>query len=720
MPPKKRAGSDADSLDGSTASAPAKRQRVSLACDACRAAREKCDGAKPICGTCVAQSRSCSYTPTSKKRGVQTGYLRTIELSLAWLFDQVPESEKALHRLLVSNDGSDGARVLGKTDKAGHRLHKRWTKSRVHKEIGRVLSDDRTPRSDNSPECSDTDGEDDDANAHGAWPKANGGARHTIHQPSYPLKLPLNWRRLIDIYFAYTHCWLPILDRNAVVDTAASYPPEGLALDTHANAHTTSCHAELWAALAVAAFQDASSSHPPSNASSPDSIYSVACSLTPSDSEADLAHLRALLLQALVLIGRADEVEAWLLVGKTARLALHMYSTGQLYPESDHMYPEHSDVEPLNKPGTRVFAACFFLDTITSLCLGQAPCLKASTHDFLPAISLAVSSSPAEAWTSISGLGPAPDLDTSPPLTHPILAFHQLYKFSKVLNANAEFKLHQCPSSRGITPDDLVRTLDAQFSFCSSLIFGGSTPVVPSAFLLQSTFLTATVSLSSGHRTSLLSSFMEVVESCVSHFGACGTPPVMVALLGIIHRGRHVENLHDAERSRWSLTMETLKGVWRPSASNATAGKLYNNAPHQPPANAQSFTQSLLTPTYQDSQDGPGAGSAPGYTLPPVDQPVDQFAPYERPGLTTPSPAQHSRPMPLGNMVFQSPSGRGLQGMAYGPNTANPHIDYDAILEELGSIDCTDNIDVDPQFMTNLGFTPGYNLGEMFQEDFGA
>ncbi len=36
-----------------------------------------------------------------------------------------------------------------------------------------------------------------------------------------------------------------------------------------------------------------------------------------------------------------------------------------------------------------------------------------------------------------------------------------------------------------------------------------------------------------------------------------------------------------------------------------------------------------------------------------------------------------------------------------------PPIDYDAMLEELGSIDYTDNVELDAQFMANLGFAPG-------------
>lgn len=734
MPQKKRGGSDADSAEGSTTSAP-KRQRVSLACDACRTAREKCDGGKPTCGTCVAQSRTCSYTPTSKKRGVQTGYLRTIELSLAWLFDNVPESEKALHRLLASSDGADGGSILKKTDKSSNRLHKKWGKSRVHKEIGRLLSDDRIPRTDNSADDSDSDGDAGDENGSALgrqWSNGMNGSVHEAgldtsrHNQGSPLKLPRNWRRLIGIYFSYTHCWLPILDQDTLNTTAASYPPEGIILEANLSAYTTSCHAELWAALAVAAFQDPSS-HPTPDTSSPSAIYSIARSLVPSEgSTYQIPHLRALLLHSLVLIGRGSGLEAWLLVGKATRLTLHKHSTGKLYPEGGHM--ESS----LGLPGTRLFAACFLFDTLTSLWLGQPPYLKASVHDLLPHVSM-MDSSPAavQAWTPVSGLGQTPqDHDTSSqPPAQPLLTFHQLYRFSRILNANAESNLHQCSSSRRVTPDDLVKSLDPQFGFCNSLIFGGSTPVVPSAFLLQTTFLATTVELVAGHRASLLSSFMEVVDSCVSNFSAHGTSPITVALLGIVQRGGHVDSLHEPERNRWMNTLDALKAVWKPSAANESAGKLYYGTPHHPSAaSAQAFTHSLLTPTYQDGHDGPGVT---GYTIPPVDQPADggsHYLPYERRGLaggmaSAPSPAQPpARSMPSGNMPFQSPPlGRGQQtAMLYSSGMASQHIDYDAILEELGSIDCTDNIEVDPQFMTNLGFTPGYNLGEMFQEDFGV
>ncbi|UKZ71380.1 uncharacterized protein TrAtP1_012339 [Trichoderma atroviride] len=48
-------------------------------------------------------------------------------------------------------------------------------------------------------------------------------------------------------------------------------------------------------------------------------------------------------------------------------------------------------------------------------------------------------------------------------------------------------------------------------------------------------------------------------------------------------------------------------------------------------------------------------------------------------------------------------------------------VDYEAILEELGNIDYADSsIEMDPQFMMNLGFAPGCTLEELFHADSGA
>ncbi|CAM1511948.1 Fc.00g094610.m01.CDS01 [Cosmosporella sp. VM-42] len=747
MPPRKRGGNDADSFNAQTAPAPAKRQRVSLACDACRTAREKCDGDRPVCGTCTAQDRNCSYTPASRKRGVQTGYLRTIELSLAWLFEQVPECEGALHRLLTQNEGADGARILGPKEKAGHRLYRRWNKSRVHKDIGRFLSDEKTHRTDTSPD--DTDTEEDpsptnsnlfdakqtpDFSIHGLGlsqqdtPSNSYSLRPRSSQSISRLTLPSNWQRLIDIYFSYTHCWLPIVERDTITGTALTYPPEGLS--TSSSTSISASHAQLWAVLAVAAFQDSASSEPSSNGTlSPARIYSVARRLIPpDDGKFEAPHTCALLLQALVLLGQKKNMAAWLLIGKASRLALNDRDT------TTHMYPTRPELE--DSPSdhkSRILAASFMLDTLVSLCLGHTPLTTDAGHN-LPTFNMADFIEIDETWAPIFGFGASfgtldPSLFSS---TQSVPTFHQLYAFCKLWGANMDSRLHDCSTRQRITPEGLVKGLDPRFSFCNSLIFGGSTPIVPSAFLLQGMFLTITLDLVPGYRTSLFSNLMEVIESCIENFGPCGTPPIMVTLMEIVYRHGHIDRMHDHDKAKWKTAVDSLHAVWNaePSEMGGFEGHQITDI-HQDAMNhpimGSTFMDEISTATYRQNQ---GASSISGASdrqgLSRLHQPKEQARlSYDRQryainpdGSPCTSHVMHAV---TPNLSFQSPamSGGHTVPILQDPGIQGQLVDYDTILEELGSIDCADSIDVDPQFMANLGFAPGCDLGEMFQGDFG-
>ncbi|KAK7414864.1 hypothetical protein QQZ08_012480 [Neonectria magnoliae] len=749
MPPRKREGNDADSFTAPAASAPAKRQRVSLACDSCRAAREKCDGNHPHCGTCAAQNRPCSYTPASRKRGVQTGYLRTIELSLAWLFEQVPACEGALHQLLTQNDGAEGARILATKDKAGHRLYRRWSKSRVHKDIGRLLSDEKTPRTDTSAEDSETEEGISppnpflfDAKLSPDFSTQGTAASHgNLSANSYPMHypetspgsarliLPSDWERLLDIYFTYTHCWFPIIERDSIISTAMRYPPEGLHFDPN---YSSALHAQLWAVLAISAFQDAASSRCRHDGTfSPTKIYSIARRLIPpEDGNFETPHICALLLQSLVLLGQRKNMAAWLLVGKASRLALSSRSA------NTHMFPVRQGSEvSVSDPETRVVAAAFMLDTLSSLCLGH-PEVTMGMRSSLPSDTLVGLVDPDETWAPVPGLGPTSDgrAASSQTPAQPLPTFRQLYAFSKLWASSVDARLHDGPTHRRITPEDLVKSLDAQFSFCNSLIFGGSTPSVPSAFLLQAMFLTVTLDLVPGHRPSLFSNLLEVVESCLESFGAPGTPALMITLMEIVNRHGHSERMHEHDKSRWETAMGTLQGVWKSDASMMEgAGRLQNAAARVETVTHRTvgppFLDELSTATYHTTHrpsSTSGETDTRELTRLPQHQKEQPLLSYERHRYATNSEASPGTSQSLyavtPNLTFQSPplSGGHTIPIFQNPSMPGQLVDYDAILEELGSIDCADSIDVDPQFMTNLGFAPGCDLGEMFQGDFGT
>lgn len=56
-----------------------KKRRVKQACDYCRSKKAKCDGKAPVCSTCAVNSESCTYTQSSKRRGLPTGYTHDLE-----------------------------------------------------------------------------------------------------------------------------------------------------------------------------------------------------------------------------------------------------------------------------------------------------------------------------------------------------------------------------------------------------------------------------------------------------------------------------------------------------------------------------------------------------------------------------------------------------------------------------------------------------------------
>lgn len=117
---------------------PAKRTRVSRACDQCRVAREKCDGGQPTCSTCLTSKRGCTYTTNPKKRGIQPGYIRVLELALASLFQHNPETEKYLNDRL-SKEGLSSL-LLSRDSKESNKLHKQWRKTRFNRDVDTLPS----------------------------------------------------------------------------------------------------------------------------------------------------------------------------------------------------------------------------------------------------------------------------------------------------------------------------------------------------------------------------------------------------------------------------------------------------------------------------------------------------------------------------------------------------------------------------------------------------
>ncbi|KAK7738364.1 hypothetical protein SLS53_006175 [Cytospora paraplurivora] len=542
MPTKRKSIIEADNApstnpadsNANTASAPVKRQRVSRACDQCRAAREKCDGKQPKCFPCVFQKRACTYESSPKKRGVQTGYIKTLEVALAWLFDKVPGTEEALENLLMHDAGQSQSLLAGKESEKSSRLHKIWRKSKVQKEIDRILSGGQARAQRLSP--SDND-ESDTAQRDKAEPTKVQGVART--EPPTPLKtksssdigaghegltitpnlikLPPDHWRLLDIYFSYTHCWFPILDKQDLLKMVYLYPSEGL--DILRASTASASHAELWAALALASYQDASSGistvrHASTGLhQSPDDLYDIARRQVPSEEGAfDIQHARALLLLALVNIGKGKESSAWIQVGLAHRIAVDI---------SEHLRLD----EPSSTRATAVLMGCCILDTLISVHRGGILSLQAAV--IVEGMSISEDSLDEwQPWAPCDGFGQGP---SSPAVSSRIPAYslttyNQLYNVFKFLGGRS-LQRHDGPLHTEHPAEVMMllhQTIKPRLPFANFITTRGSgSATIPSAYVLRILFLWASALLDSAG-TSLCLLVLESIEQYLSQFAKQG------------------------------------------------------------------------------------------------------------------------------------------------------------------------------------------------------
>lgn len=553
MPRRKVVPPAASSSPASPKPSPApKRQRVSVACNPCRLAREKCDGIRPSCGTCAAQNRSCAFIASSKKRGVQTGYLKATEMSLAWVMENVDGAQDGLKEFLENEKGANV--LLGKSS-ASHKLTRRWSKGPVHKLIESRLSN--KPVSTNNESSDASEFESDAWMASDASPVAPPSPIRRRADDTQRLVLPVHWRNYLQIYFTYIHPWLPILEQQRLLAVAASYPSDGLSIG--AADPRASEHAELWAAFAVGAIQYAASSDSPSDGpSQANNIRKLAQRLIPTD-EADLTlpSMRAMLLQCIMLIGAGKLKEAWFLMGRISR-------------GYDYIRPQGvDDLQQIRECKTA--ASCFVLDTLLSAALQRHPSWKLDRDAW---DSLASSADDTGGpWAAVAGFGDASSSKTSSALCKPDLTLYQLVDFCLVLG--------RCPN----TPNALLSHLHPEFSFCNVLV--SDTPTQPSSLLVHILFITASTQLHPEYRMSLLDTLLEQIEACVSSFGACGTPPVMQLVLAIIKAQARYTQLPASSRQKWEDTAEAISRVWSDDGASTS------------PSTTRSFTmpQANLQPT---------------------------------------------------------------------------------------------------------------------------
>ncbi|KAJ5248631.1 hypothetical protein N7468_000082 [Penicillium chermesinum] len=360
-----------------------RRKRVSRACDRCRSKKDKCDGIRPTCSACQASGLACCYDPHAKKRGLPEGYVRGLEKLWALSICNIEGFEETMMAMLGSTAESAERRekvmAVWADENSSESLHETWKSSRLLGALEKMLSNPETSSFAAGKRARNPQDKYLDC-ATGNWgfrvgkqtsplgPDAprivtglaepSGVKRPRMAQTAesrgsmqtsdgfHALQLPPQSSQLLDLYFAATHSWFPIIAKHNILRASYLYAnsPFSSRLDSRADMSDSISLAKDY--------------------------YTVARNLIPSEKDRyELGHVQALLLLALVNTGLDDWTAAWLLSGQAVRMALAMeLGTNSNAGRSDDW-----------RQGKAVFLGCFVIDSLLSFRLGHCPALSA--HD---------------------------------------------------------------------------------------------------------------------------------------------------------------------------------------------------------------------------------------------------------------------------------------------------------------------------------------------------
>jgi hypothetical protein len=416
------------------------RKRVSQACDRCRSRKDKCDGKKPACSACTTNGRQCSYDANVKKRGLPEGYVRGLEKLWGLAIKEVEGVEDNVLLVVSSDDGNDRFVDVWNDESRSENLVETWRRSQISRELERLLSTPEQSLESGKRKRTDSDSNTDKRT--GAIGIYSTSRTHPSNQAEIPVdtwsdtkadirpqefrdspnisrvydsnqllsrsyesilspsnhqrasssnppvldadapELPSETWHLLDVYFSYTHSWLPIIEKHDILRT--SYQYSEIRNNLSASGNGTGDHAVLWATIAYAKYQHRAINNIPHAQQhggyvaemvwTAERMYAQARSLIPSeDGEFELGHVQALLILALANYGIGHPRKAWFLVGQAVRVA---FDLGLNKHTDDILLPLKT--KSRNK---RVFLGCFVIDTMLAARLEHRPHLRAEDVD---------------------------------------------------------------------------------------------------------------------------------------------------------------------------------------------------------------------------------------------------------------------------------------------------------------------------------------------------
>lgn len=393
------ASHEPDARESQSSSSKPPKKRVSQACSRCRSRKDKCDGKKPTCSACADVDEICVYDSATKKRGLPEGYVRGLEKLWGISLRNADGLEATILKIIETGDTDPHSLAKIWNDKEGNEtLVETWRRSKVYQELDKLLplldlSDDkpgkrkrtdatpvRRPEEDpNRPPTTQayigseqnhspasTLGHPNDAFA--ATQESLGNQKITIPREitiRSTLILPERTWNLIDVYFSYTHCWLPIIEKHELLRLSYQYSKK----ESASSSHKSGDLAVLWAVLAYADHQSRAIK-PFTTTDVTDGDWTVGrlyeeskTHIPPEEGDFELGHVQALLILTLLNMGQGRWSSAWILIGKAVRIAIDLgfnYATDKKCPNA------------------HVLLGCFVLDTLIALHLDRTPQLRVS------------------------------------------------------------------------------------------------------------------------------------------------------------------------------------------------------------------------------------------------------------------------------------------------------------------------------------------------------
>lgn len=605
-----------------------------------------------------------------KKRGIQPGYIRALELALAYLFQHDPENEKLVNEEL--GQGSSTSLFLSRDSKESKKLHRRWRKAQFYSDVDKLLSGGEPSRHDQSELLSD-DSDIEKSETEEPSSLATSKTQEQLWAQPLPLLphaspeqvskssqlllpqnsstcMPLDSWWLIEVYFTYTQSWLPIGEKNTILKKSYSYPTEGLVLG--ASMSDSGDHAELWSVMAVAS--SIPSQQQVTSLTTPQ-LYDTARSLVPRELGGfALGHVKALLNLAIIDIGRSALDAAWLLVGHASRI-LEIVDPTVLVFDVRHKH---------------VFHSCFILDSILAMSLDLCPHFKpedATRHGNIDEDGL-------DEWQPWNG---SSNSTLGQHNRTPTLAFSTQNALCGVLGIY---------NDRTVSVRDKIEHLESwRTSLPSKLAFvqelATNTPLTPSATLLQLTYYG--VSLALTFSETWISRSLGLLERAQSAVGLKNLPPAVHCLLEFVYRLGNTISLSSATEGRLNRMRAALRAAW----SDARQPPINAAQPPQPSSNRQNIYHHMF------------------------DTDADTSSTFSQRGQTT--DAVLSPLVPLGPVGLTADTVTTMQAdHRYSPMPS----ELESFFDELATLDSASNMDNQPLFMQNLGFAADANMADLFSE----